>query len=413
MRQKLADWFTGLAGAVVEGWGELRTHRTRVLLSLIGVAIAVGALTSVVAVGAVAQQSITESEERGSGRPAMLSAYVFNPATGQNPSESEFTPMWVNEMQRYGIDYWSRDQYAPVTAKLPTGSVQLSAIAVDPDYQQMFRVELSQGRWFAPDEADRLAPRVVINSPLWNELGKPSLDSHPTIPLIGARTVTAVIVGVYPMQDYGPGSEQLYMLEDAYNQLMPTSDPSMQSFPQYYAWVPVDQADALSARIQSDLQRALGDGYQVQVNRQDYASYETSDPLLPFKILLGGAAGLLLLLGALGLLTISLVTVRYRIQEIGIKRSFGATAGRVFFSVMMESVVATAVAGIAGIILSIIALKNPWVTDLISQGVQDVPGYPVSAAVFGLVISIVVGALAGLLPALYAVRIKPIDAIRY
>ena len=53
---------------------------------------------------------------------------------------------------------------------------------------------------------------------------------------------------------------------------------------------------------------------------------------------------LILLLGALGLVNIAMVTVRGRIREIGVRRSFGATAARVFVAVMLESVVATVVA---------------------------------------------------------------------
>ena len=113
------------------------------------------------------------------------------------------------------------------------------------------------------------------------------------------------------------------------------------------------------------------------------------------------------------MLNISLVTVRYRIREIGIRRSFGATAGRVFFSVMMESIVATVVAGFIGVLLAIVALENPLSVSLIGKIVQDVPPFPVAAAIVGLVVSTIVGALAGLMPAIVAVRVKPIDAIRY
>lgn len=52
-------------------------------------------------------------------------------------------------------------------------------------------------------------------------------------------------------------------------------------------------------------------------------------------------------------------------------------------------------------------------TDAIGQGVIDLPPFPVGAAVLGLAASLVVGAIAGLLPALVAVRVKVIDAIRY
>jgi putative ABC transport system permease protein len=80
---------------------------------------------------------------------------------------------------------------------------------------------------------------------------------------------------------------------------------------------------------------------------------------------------------------------------------------------MMESIVATVAAGFIGVILAIVALKNPLTASLVSRAVQDVPPFPVSAAILGMVVSTAVGALAGLLPALVAVRVKPIDAIRY
>lgn len=58
-------------------------------------------------------------------------------------------------------------------------------------------------------------------------------------------------------------------------------------------------------------------------------------------------------------------------------------------------------------------MQNPWIQLLVAPGLTDVPPFPVEAAVIGLVASAAVGALAGLLPALVAVRVKVIDAIRY
>jgi putative ABC transport system permease protein len=131
------------------------------------------------------------------------------------------------------------------------------------------------------------------------------------------------------------------------------------------------------------------------------------------KLLIGGIAALVLLLGALGLVNISLVTVRQRIREIGIRRSFGATAGRVFFSVMMESVVASFAAGVVGVIAAILIVTNPWVLQQLAQGLMDIPPFPIEAALLGLGAATAVGALAGLLPAIVAVRVKVIDAIRF
>lgn len=122
----------------------------------------------------------------------------------------------------------------------------------------------------------------------------------------------------------------------------------------------------------------------------------------------------ILLLGALGLLTIALVTVRGRIREIGIRRSFGASAGRVFFSVLMETVVGTLFAGVVGVGVSIALVRSPLMGMVLGGAeVQDLPGFPVDAAVIGIASAVAVGALAGLLPAIAAVRVKVIDAIRF
>src|SRR5690606_3924566 len=73
-----------------------------------------------------------------------------------------------------------------------------------------------------------------------------------------------------------------------------------------------------------------------------------------------GAALLILLLGALGLVNISLVTVRFRVREIGIRRSYGATGGRIFVGVLMESVVATVLAGAVGVTAAVALVKAPF-----------------------------------------------------
>jgi putative ABC transport system permease protein len=264
-----------------------------------------------------------------------------------------------------------------------------------------------------PDASDErhLAPSVVIDEGTWKLLGSPPLAGHPTVTIEGERPVTAVVVGVQRAD-----CDQCYSVTMLYDQFLRVAAPPAvdQGFvPNWEAWVPPQNARALSERFTSDLSAEFGSGWNVQVQRNDYQASQSGDPLLPLKLGVGGIAGLVLLLGALGLLNISLVTVRYRIREIGIRRSFGATAGRVFFSVMMESVVATVAAGFIGVVVAIIALKNPLSASLVSGVVQDVPPFPVSAAVLGLLVSVGVGALAGLLPAVVAVRVKPIDAIRY
>ncbi|MBN9630171.1 MAG: ABC transporter permease [Actinobacteria bacterium] len=405
---------TSAYSVLVEAWSEFQVYRARVLMSIVGVAVAIMALTAIAAISAVAQQGVIEGLERGQGRPAMLN--ISPPySTDGRPliADDAFDRVVQDELARYQVRYSTRQGYAqPVVRGLPADA-NLGGQLVDPDYAVMFRTRIVTGNWFTPRDNARLVPAVVINEGLWHLLGTPDLSAHPMLHLISPTSADAVVIGVAAGGD--EHSAQVWMLYDAYRALQPPGSAGTDAgSTQYFAWVPPALSAELSHRLAADLSHSVGDGAQVQVNRQDYQAIDGPDPLLFLKIVGGAAAGLILLLGALGLLNISMVTVRARIREIGIRRSFGATAARVFAGVMMESVVATTVAGVAGVMVAILALENPIILGFLHrQGLQDVPAFPLSAAGLGMVIAIAVGALAGVLPALVAVRVRPIDAIRY
>ncbi|MBG6214974.1 MAG: ABC transporter permease [Cryobacterium sp.] len=403
---------SNLVGSVIEAWQEVRIHKTRVMLSLIGVAVAVCAITTVVGLGGVAQQATVESSERSGGRAASL---YLSASMNDGSTPTKMPEIWRTALERYKIDYASRVVNTSQTVQFADGAVPVQTFGVDPPYGTMHRITLDEGTWFTDDDRARLAPAVLINSIFWDRLGRPDLRTHPTATLVGERTTTAVVTGVYPALSYET-EPAMYILADALTAITPVvSGPNLQfGPPSYELWVPVDVSEQLVGALQRDVQGALGSDAVVQVNRQDYAAFQDGDPYLSLKLTVGAIAGLVLLLGALGLVNIALVTLKQRIREIGIRRSFGATAGRVFFAVMMESVVATVVAGIVGVIAAVLIVKSPLVEDFISQGqVTDFPPFPVEAAILGLVCASVVGALAGLIPALVAVRVKVIDAIRY
>ncbi|MBC7442553.1 MAG: ABC transporter permease [Ramlibacter sp.] len=414
-RTSVTRLLSNLVGSFVEAWQELRIHRTRVMLSLIGVAVAVCAITTVVGLGAVAEQATIEQSERQGGRPASLFLYA-SLADGSSPPAEQMAEIWRTSLERYRITYASRVVQTSQLVQLQGGAVNVPVQAVDQPYGAMHRITPTVGRWFGPEDAERLAPNVLVNSVLYDRLGRPDLRTHPTVTLIGEQDTTAVITGVYPAMTWEI-DPAMYMLTDALARITPAAASGPTGFdaqpPSFELWVPPEVSEQLGAALKRDVAGALGAGANVEINRQDYAAFG-DDPYLSLKLMVGGVAGLVLLLGALGLVNIALVTLKQRIREIGIRRSFGATAGRVFFSVMMESVVATVVAGIVGVIAAVLIVTNPAVQGFIGQGqVTDFPPFPVEAAVLGLVSATVVGALAGLLPALVAVRVKVIDAIRY
>jgi putative ABC transport system permease protein len=188
-----------------------------------------------------------------------------------------------------------------------------------------------------------------------------------------------------------------------------SSDASATVIPTMRFWVPAALADELRPRLQRDFAAAVP-GVQTQIEPANTAQGVLSGAA---RWVILGVGGFALLLGGLGLVNIALVTVRFRIREIGVRRSFGATSGRVFFGVLMESVVATVVAGALGVVLAVALIKNIPVRAVFGSGIQDMPPFPIGAAVTGMACATAVGALAGLIPAIVAVRVKVIDAIRY
>lgn len=408
----------GLVGAFVEAWQEVRIHRTRVALSLVGVAVAVCALTTVIALGAILQQATTEMNERQSGRPATLYVSIGR-ADGEPVDQALLKSSWQDIMHRYQIQYSSRNEQTTIPVDSTSGVIPVPTRAVDQPYGAMHRVRVVAGAWFSPADQDRLAPAIVINQAFWERIGKPAMSTRPTVSLGGYQGVTAIIVGVTPSGKYETESAmyvlagQLDVLRSTDAGLADTSGAPRGRTAQYELWVPSNSWEQLAAVVQRDLRGALGSGATIEVSRQDADQYGDGADVI-VRLVIGGTALLVLLLGALGLVNIAIVTVRHRVREIGIRRSFGATADRVFFAVMLESVVATSAAGVVGVAGGILIVQSPLARSLFEQGqLVEFPAFPLEAALLGLLAAISVGALAGIIPALIAVRVKVIDAIRY
>jgi ABC-type antimicrobial peptide transport system permease subunit len=238
-------------------------------------------------------------------------------------------------------------------------------------------------------------------------LGPNSLPA--TVTLQGDRDVTATIVGQLP-KDTNSGMPTIYMLPDTYDRWF--SGTQALGDASYQMWVPTKGAGALRKAVRQQLRSQLP-AVQVELERIDYKAHGRGDQFKEFKYVVGGIGLLILGLGALSLLNIALVTIKQRVREIGIRRSFGATTGRIFFSVMMESIVATLVAGLVGIVAAVGIVNSSFIHKHVFDNVTDIPAFPASAALTGVLVSLAVGALAGLLPALVAVRVRIIDAIRF
>ena len=129
-----------------------------------------------------------------------------------------------------------------------------------------------------------------------------------------------------------------------------------------------------------------------------------------FLIMLVGIGTLLA--GAIGVSNIMMVTVKERTTEIGIRRAIGATPSNILSQIITESVLLTIVAGMMGILFSVFILEMLELANT-TDGILTAH-FQISfwAAIAALVLLSVLGVLAGLAPALRAMSIKPVDAMR-
>lgn len=119
-----------------------------------------------------------------------------------------------------------------------------------------------------------------------------------------------------------------------------------------------------------------------------------------------------LLAGAIGVSNIMMITVRERTTEIGIRRAIGATPRVILSQILSESVVLTTVAGMSGILVSVLILQMIELgntTDGIVSAHFQVHFW---MAIGSLLLLSLLGVLAGLAPAARAMSIKPVDAMR-
>lgn len=407
----LANLATGFVAALLEAWQELRIHKLRVLLSLIGVTIAVASLTTAIAGAAMARQMMVEQLE-STGRPAFISTSVWNASDDGAPAGGkDVTEAFEKTVERFGIGHATmigRNYGATVNAQGMAAEAEV--LVVDPSYAPIHRLVTQQGRWLEAADADNLSPAVVVDKALLKSLQLEDQELPFTLDMPGKdSTVTVTVIGTTAAQSYGM-SGQMWMLPATYDHWFAAQSPLSEIT--YGAWVPIEGAEELAMHFARYMQGELP-GYEVASDRQDYLSWGADESLKMLALVVSGIAVIILLLGSLSLLNVAMVTMKQRIREVGIRRSFGATTGRVFFSVMMESVVATAVAGGLGVLISVALVSNPKLINMVMMTELDqMPAFPVGAALLGMGVSVAVGALTGVLPALVAARVKIVDAIR-
>ena len=403
---------TRLLSVFIDAWEQLRLQRVRVLMSLIGVTLAVAALTASLALGNIMAKVQEDTSIRHAGPEATYSLTASGP--GPQPASEDLVADLREAADRYGITYATPViSFDPVVPQHPG---YVSGYAVDPAFFPMHARTIEDGRALEPQDAERLAPVGVISRGMADALGIQSVAEHPTLQVGDSRVA---VVGIVANQWQDDAS--IYVLPESstpHFEAATAEEGEMGggAYTELKIWIPADaDPDALAKRVASDI-AAGHEGLRVSADRIDAGAYADfgPDPAVITTIVLASVSVAILALGALSLINIAVVTVRYRIREFGIRRAFGASQRRIFVGVMMESVVGTFIAGLVGVGIVAVVYRSPWAQSMFgTAGIAGLPPFPVEAAVAGVVTSIVTGVIAGMIPAVIAVRSKVIDAIRF
>jgi putative ABC transport system permease protein len=168
-----------------------------------------------------------------------------------------------------------------------------------------------------------------------------------------------------------------------------------------------DQTSEVVQELNQNLHDAHGGQNDFTVLRQDENLTLTGNLLNLFTGLIAGIAAISLLVGGIGVMNIMLVLVTERTREIGIRKAVGATNRQILSQFLIEATVLSLVGGIIGVFLSV------FINYLlrIFTNLNPVISWQVVLVAWGVTVG--VGIIFGLTPALRAARKDPIEALRY
>lgn len=455
------EFLTPYAGALLEAWHELRINRNRIMLSLVSVAAAVWAMSTVMALGNLLTSSseaataqftgvagtvtLTANQaapgEGGAGdgasAPGSFGGAFGMPEAGGGAAPGEgagvirpdgsiddgFADAALATVDQVKANTWSRVRTQNVEVLAPSKPPcdpiadpmcipeQPTEIrAVDPGWFDIYRRDVIAGRAIRDGDGGRMMNPAVVNEVLWEKLGRPDVASHPAFSTKETGGTAFTIVGVMRNTSSWDAPQAIV----AYDTLLYAGFDGGLATPTLLVVAPPEQSRQAQQTLVNVLQGNLGGDWKVTATSADRNTEQAAQMNSTITKVLGLIGGIVIALGALGLLTVSIVTIKHRVREIGIRRAMGASAARIFVSVFLESVVATTVAGVIGVVLSIITFKQLPLDAMLGIPMEtSTIAYPLTAAFLGVAIAAFVGAMAGVIPATIAVRVKPIDAIRF
>jgi len=413
---KLLEGFT--RDSFVHALGQLRQHKLRTALTLLGMVFGVGAVIAMLSIGEGAKQEAMRLIESMGLRNLLVQSRELDQETLREVREHsvglsrsdvramrETLPSVVAVSEEKRIKTWALFSFDAAS--------EAQVLAVTPSYFDLASLDLATGRRFDEEDNRRYHQVAVLGAQAARDLFPDGDD--PLGQRVKVNHLWLEVVGVLEDRDLskdefqgvrlgGDRNRVFLPLETAYKRLRFESLES--------------ELDAVRLRLDEDAspqQTAQTVNHLLARRHGEQNDYELVVPaaLLKqqqqtqqiFTIVMSAIAGISLLVGGIGIMNIMLATVLERTREIGLLRALGARKVDIQQQFLMESATVAAIGAVIGIFFGL----------LLAVAIQQFAGWPAAGSLFAIILSVticlVTGILFGWYPARQAADLDPIKAL--